>query len=242
MSDLIFARAGDTAHLTLNRPRRLNAISAAMLDGLAAALDDLAKAPPDVLILDGAGGRAFSAGADLHEVAALDGAACSARNDHARALFDRLARLPTLSLAVIEGIAFGGGLELALACRFRLARADARLALPEVKLGVMPTYGGTRRLPALIGASAALRLMLGGEPVDGGEALRLGLVDGLFESAGTAAAEAFLAPFRARPPRGRRAILEATAPPPDLGLEHEGAVARALFAEAGALDGIRRFP
>lgn len=228
-----------TLHLTLNRPARLNALDGAMLDTLAAIIATATADPPGFITLTGAGPRAFCAGADLHEVAGLDLDGVHARNDRARNLFEAFARLPCPSLAIINGIAMGGGLELALACTFRIAHASARLALPEVKLGVMPTYGGTQRLPALIGRPAALRLMLSGETIDAGEAHRLGLVEATYEGDGLAAAQAFLAPMRPHPATARRALLQACDGAADLA--HEGRIARDLLSAPGALDGIHSF-
>jgi enoyl-CoA hydratase len=166
------------AVVTLDRPKVLNALNAQTLDELDRAFGDLAcDASIRVILLTGAGGRAFAAGADIRELAAL-----TAEEGHAFALRGQavLRGIETLGkpvIACIQGFALGGGCELAMACTLRLAAGDARLGQPEVKLGVMAGYGGSQRLPRLVGRGAALKLLLTGATVDASEALRLGLVD-----------------------------------------------------------------
>ena len=166
------------AVVTLHRPNVLNALNAQTLDELDQAFGDLAgDAAVRVILLVGAGGRAFAAGADINELAAL-----TAEEGHAYALRGHaiLRSIETLGkpvIACIQGFALGGGCELAMACSVRLAAGDARLGQPEVKLGVMTGFGGSQRLPRLVGRGAALKLLLTGAIVDAAEALRLGLVD-----------------------------------------------------------------
>ncbi|KAA6463036.1 enoyl-CoA hydratase [Acidobacteria bacterium AB60] len=166
------------AIITLNRPKVLNALNAATFADLDAALDRLAADPAvRVLLLAGSGERAFAAGADIAEleaVAASDGADFSLRGQR---VFRKLETLGKPVIACIRGFALGGGCELAMACSFRIAAEDAKLGQPEVKLGVIPGYGGTQRLPRLVGRGAALRLLLTGEIIGAAEALRIGLVD-----------------------------------------------------------------
>jgi enoyl-CoA hydratase len=129
-----------------------------------------------VILLTGAG-RAFAAGADIRELAAVppeEGRAFSLRG---QGVFRRIETLGKPVIACIQGFALGGGCELAMACTLRLAADDARLGQPEVKLGVLPGYGGTQRLPRLVGRGAALKLLLTGAIIDAGKALRIGLVD-----------------------------------------------------------------
>jgi enoyl-CoA hydratase len=147
------------AIVTINRPKVLNALDAATLAELEAAFDDLAVDPDiRVILLAGAGGRALATGADIRE----------------------LRKIETLGkpvIACIRGFALGGGCELAMACTLRLAADDARLGQPEVKLGVICGYGGTQRLPRLVGRGAGLKLLLTGAIIDAQEAFRIGLVD-----------------------------------------------------------------
>lgn len=167
------------AVITLDRPKVLNALNAATFADLDAALTTIAAdASIRVILLTGAGGRAFAAGADISELSeaasAEQGTAFSQRGQE---VFRKLETLGKPVLACIQGFALGGGCELAMACTLRIAADDARLGQPEVKLGVIPGYGGTQRLPRLIGRGAALKLLLTGEIISAQEALRIGLVD-----------------------------------------------------------------
>jgi enoyl-CoA hydratase len=174
-------RPGDgIAVVTLSRPDRLNAIGTDTLAALDAALTQLeADASVRAFVVTGEG-RAFCAGADIDELARLDGAAGFARFVRAFTdVLDRLERNPKPSVAAIDGAAFGGGLELALACDLRAASDTARLAVPEIKLGLLPGAGGTQRLPRLIPRGVALQMLLTGSPLGAVEAHRLGLVNEL---------------------------------------------------------------
>lgn len=166
----------DGAVFTLTRPAKLNAITKAILKGLADAIAALEREGARFLVVTGTGEKAFCAGTDLGESAGLSEPDRIAKNDGARALFVRLSRSKLLSVAAVNGLAYGGGLELAMACTFRLAAPHARFSLPEVKLGVLPAYGGTQFLPAIVGKARALDMMLTGEPVDAAPALAMGLV------------------------------------------------------------------
>jgi len=129
------------------------------------------------LIITGAGGKAFIAGADIGELCAATSIEMRQSSARGQEVFRRLETMRKPSIAAINGFALGGGLELALCCTLRIASANAKLGLPEVKLGLIPGYGGTQRLPRLIGRGKALELLLTGEPVDAAEALRIGLVN-----------------------------------------------------------------
>lgn len=166
------------AVLTIDRPKVLNALNTGTLTELDAAFGSLAAdLNVRAVLLAGAGGRAFAAGADIGELAALgaqEGRAFALRGQE---IFRRIETLGKPVIASIRGFALGGGCELAMACTLRIASEDARLGQPEVKLGIVPGYGGTQRLPRLVGRGAALRLLLTGEIIDAREALRIGLVD-----------------------------------------------------------------
>lgn len=166
------------AIVTIDRLKVLNALNAATLTELEAAFDELAVDPSiRVILLTGAGGRAFAAGADIRELAPLtpdEGRAFALRG---QAIFRKIETLGKPVIACIQGFALGGGCELAMACTVRLAADDARLGQPEVKLGVICGYGGTQRLPRLVGRGTALKLLLSGVIVEAHEALRIGLVD-----------------------------------------------------------------
>jgi enoyl-CoA hydratase len=166
--------------LTLNRPKVLNALNAALLRELdeaiqALAADDTVRA----IVLRGAGGKAFAAGADISELAEADAAAGEQVSSRTQRIFRRIETLGKPVLACIDGYALGGGCELAMACALRLANEAARLGQPEIKLGLIPGYGGSQRLPRLVGRGAALKLLLTGAIIDAGEAFRIGLIDEL---------------------------------------------------------------
>jgi enoyl-CoA hydratase len=185
----------DCAVLMLNRPAALNALSVAVLRQLDAAFDTVAKSRARALIITGAGNKAFCAGADIKEFrnqAMLDS---KARTELGQATFAKLDRLPIASIAVLNGYAFGGGLELALAATFRLALPNAKLGQPEIKLGTIPGYGGTQRLPRLIGEARALELVLTGRTVEAQEAERIGLVNRIVAGDAVEAGLAFAREF-----------------------------------------------
>ncbi|MGY1631838.1 enoyl-CoA hydratase/isomerase family protein [Geodermatophilus sp. SYSU D01186] len=165
------------ATLELTRPDRLNAIRRQTLEELAAALTEIERAPEvGVVIVTGAG-RAFCAGADIGEIDGQDQAAGDAFTREGQEVFDRLAASPVVSIAAVHGYALGGGLELAMACDRRIAASSAQVGQPEAALGHLPAWGGTQRLPRLVGRAAALRMMITGRRVPAAEALQLGLVD-----------------------------------------------------------------
>ncbi len=185
----------DVAVLTLDRPEALNALSFAVLQRLGELLDEAAASKARALIVIGAGTKAFCAGADIPELRGRDLVAQKRGAELGQQVFGRIERLPMPSIAMINGYAFGGGLELALACTFRLATANARMGLPEIKLGLIPGYGGTQRLPRLIGEARALEMILTGRAVDAAEAERIGLVNRIVEGDPLDAAMAFTRGF-----------------------------------------------
>lgn len=174
--DFTIEKLDGGAVFRLTRPAKLNAITKAILKGLAGCIDELERNKARFLVITAEGERAFCAGTDLGESAGLSEQDRTAKNDGARALFVRLSKSPLLSVAAINGLAYGGGLELAMACTFRISAAHAKFSLPEVKLGVLPAYGGTQFLPAIVGKARALDMMLTGEPVDAQQALAMGLI------------------------------------------------------------------
>lgn len=174
-------RIDELALVTLDRPEVLNALSFAVLRDLAAAFDEIAGSNARALLIIGAGERAFCAGADLTE---LIGRSLQAAREGARfgqATLAKLDTMPMPSIALLNGYAFGGGLELALACTFRIAGREAKLGLPEIKLGLIPGYGGTQRLPRLVGEARALEMILTGRSIAAEEALAIGLVNRIAE-------------------------------------------------------------
>lgn len=162
--------------LTLNRADKLNSLDAAMVDALHTALARYERSPEvRVLLLGGAGTKAFAAGADIAQL--RERRAEDALKGINAELFDRLARFPVPTIAVVRGFALGGGCELALACDLRVVSETARFGQPETGLGIMAAAGATWRLPALVGLGIARELLLSGRLVDAEEALRIGLVN-----------------------------------------------------------------
>jgi enoyl-CoA hydratase len=184
MSDanVLVERDGLFVTLTVNRPKRLNALNNQTISELADAVQACsADARVGVIILTGAGEKSFIAGADIAMLAqqgVLDGKANSSLG---QSLTQLLEDSPKPVIAAINGYCLGGGLEMALACDLRYASSNASMGLPEVSLGIIPGYGGTQRLPRLIGMGRALELILTGDPVDAKAAERMGLVNGVFE-------------------------------------------------------------
>ena len=175
---LLREQTGAVALVTLNRPEVLNALNTAVFDDLEAVFTDLAADPSvRAILLTGAGEKAFAAGADIRELAEADAVSGEAKALRGQRVFDRIERSRTPVIALVNGFALGGGCELAMSCHLRIASTRARFGQPEVKLGLIPGYGGTQRLPRLVGPGAALKLLLTGEMVAADEALRLGLVE-----------------------------------------------------------------
>src|SRR2546429_1599044 len=173
---LSLTRRDEVAVLVLDRQEVLNALSFTFLEEIADAFDAVGKMGARALVITGAGTKAFCAGADVKELRGRDPAAHRHSLRRGQEIFSKLEALPIASIAVINGYAFGGGLELALAATFRLATANAKLGFPEIRLGMIPGYGGTPRLPRVVGEARALRLILTGRTVGAEEALRIGLV------------------------------------------------------------------
>jgi enoyl-CoA hydratase len=172
------------ALLTVNRPEKLNALSGAVIDELADAFDRVASQPEiRAVLVTGAGEKAFVAGADIAELAALSPYDARAFALRGQAVLRQLETCGKPSVAAVNGFALGGGMELAMACTVRFASENARLGQPEVKLGIIPGYGGTQRLPRLVGLGRALELLLSGEPIPAAEAWRIGLVNAVVPAA-----------------------------------------------------------
>jgi enoyl-CoA hydratase len=176
--NLLIERDEATAIVTINRPKVLNALNTQTLDELRRAMLDLKQDEGvRVVIVTGAGERSFVAGADINELAVQTP---TSGREHALAgqhVFDLIENLGKPVIAAINGFALGGGCELAMACTMRIASENAKLGQPEVKLGLIPGYGGTQRLPRLVGKGIAMQLTLTGEMISAQEAHRIGLVN-----------------------------------------------------------------
>lgn len=174
---LTFEVADRIATITVNRPDKLNALNDATIAELGVAIDE-ARMRQDVaaVILTGAG-RAFVAGADISELRSQSPFVAKGRSRAGQEIFRRFETCPKPVIAAVNGFALGGGCELAMSCHVRIASEHAKFGQPEVKLGILPGYGGTQRLPRLVGKGRALQLLMTGEIIDAEEAYRIGLVN-----------------------------------------------------------------
>jgi enoyl-CoA hydratase/carnithine racemase len=240
-------RAGAVAHLTLNRPDQLNAIGTPTVQALHRALDDLANEDDIRAIVVAGAGRAFSAGADISEFEAFESPrqfrAFINRLDEC---FGRIQAFPKPSIAAIHGFAFGGGLELALACDLRVAARDARLGVPEMKLGLLPGAGATQRLPRLLPVPIAKQLVLTGEPLSGQRAYELGLVNEVTDGAdvltrATALAKVLAAGAPQALAAGKHLIDDGVAMSLDAAIHLERETVAGLFATEDRRIGVQAF-
>ncbi len=176
--NLLVERESGVAVLTVQRPERLNALDTHTLDELWQAALDLQKDDAvRSVILTGAGDRAFVAGADLNEIARDTPDGARQRALHGQRVFDLIEHLGKPVIAAVNGLALGGGCELAMACTLRLAADSARFGQPEINLGLIPGFAGTQRLARLVGRTKAMEMILTGEPITAQEALAIGLVN-----------------------------------------------------------------
>ena len=176
--NIIYELEEGIATITFNRPKALNALNGALLGELSHALDEIAADESiRVLILTGAGDKSFVAGADISELATFDSLKAKAFARHGHRIIDKLQQLPIAVIAAVNGFALGGGTEIAIACDFIYASENAKFGQPEINLGVIPGFGGTQRLPRLIGTNMAKELIFTGKMISAEEALQLGLAN-----------------------------------------------------------------
>jgi enoyl-CoA hydratase len=239
------SRRDEAALITLNRPNALNALSFEILDQLDAAFDDVERSDARVLLITGAGDKAFCAGADIKELRNRDPMSQKRGAEKGQAVFAKLTRLSMPSVAVINGFAFGGGLELAMACTFRIATPEAKMGLPEIKLGLIPGYGGTQRLPRLVGEARALEMVMSGRTVKADEAGRIGLVNRVVEGDAIAQALAFAREFTCYSlpalQFARSAVSRALDVPVNEGLKIEAELSTLAFGMRDAEEGMAAF-
>ncbi len=191
--NILLASVDGVATITVNRPKVLNALNHQTLAELAAAFDAVRDdVSVRALVITGAGEKAFVAGADINELARMQAMEAKAKAFFGQQVFGRLERLGKPSVAMINGFALGGGLELALACTLRTAATTAKVGLPEVSLGIIPGYGGTQRLARIAGPGVAREWVLTGDLFTAEEAYRVGVVNRVFEPAALAAGTAEL--------------------------------------------------
>lgn len=241
---LIYERASAVATVTLNRPEVLNALNAAMFDELEAVFAELAADTAlRVVLLTGAGERAFAAGADIRGLLETDAVSGKRVSERGQQVMSQIERCGKPVIACVNGVALGGGCELAMACTLRIASDKAKLGMPEVRLGLIPGYGGTHRLPRLVGRGAALQMMLTGAIVAAEEALRLGLVQEVVLAAELLPrAYAVAENIAAMAPLAVAALLEATADPHlDEGMRREAEIFGRLCGTEDKSEGLNAF-
>src|SRR3989475_4344421 len=177
-ANILFEKKNSIAYVTVNRPKVLNARNMATMEELRAAFHDIKNdAGMRVVILTGAGEKAFIAGADIGELAKHDAVSGKEYTHRGQSVLNLIENLGKPVIACINGFALGGGCEIAMACTMRLARETAKLGQPEVKLGIIPGYGGSKRLTSMDGQGIAMQLVLTGEMISAQEAHRIGLVN-----------------------------------------------------------------
>lgn len=243
---LTFAVADRIATITVNRPDKLNALNDALMAELGLAMDEAVQRDDVGAVLLTGAGRAFVAGADIGQLSAQTAVQGKARAERGQRTFRKFEVSPKPTLAAVNGFALGGGCELAMACHLRVASDKAKFGQPEVKLGITPGYGGTQRLPRLVGKGRALELLLTGDMIDAAEAYRIGLVnrvvaaDALIDTA-----RAMLATMLAQGPLAIAACIEAVDRGLDMGLDDAIALEAAYFgllsATSDSTEGMRAF-
>ena len=247
MSFVLLEKADRLAWVTLNRPEKLNALNNDVLKELEQIFADLEHdAEVGAVVLTGAGEKAFVAGADISELKILDTAGARTLALRGQAVFQRIEAMPKPVIAAVNGFALGGGCELALACHIRIASENARFGLPEVSLGLIPGYGGTQRLPRLVGKGVALDMILSGEMTSAADALRMGLVSRVVPQADLkASAEKLAKTILSRGPLAMRSALaavnEGVEMPQEQGLQYEAALFGLLAATQDMQEGTGAF-
>jgi enoyl-CoA hydratase len=233
------------AILSIRRPDALNALSFDLIRQIGELVKEAGGSGSRALIITGEGERAFCAGADIKE---LQDRSLQEQREGAelgQAVFARLDRLAIPSIAVVNGVALGGGCELALACTFRLALPNAKFGLPEIKLGLIPGYGGTQRLPRLVGVSKALEMIMSGRSVGAEEALAIGLVNRIVVAPGVTAAKAYAREFTRYGLRSLQLAREAVQRALDLplyeGLKLEADLSTLAYQTDDANEGMKAF-
>jgi enoyl-CoA hydratase len=243
---LTFQVADRIATITVNRPDKLNALNDALMAELSLAIDEaVRRADVRGVLLTGAG-RAFVAGADIAELADQTAVEGKARAERGQRTFRKFEQSPKPTIAAVNGFALGGGCELAMACHVRIASDVAKFGQPEVKLGIVPGYGASQRLPRLVGKGRALQLLLTGEMIDAAEAYRIGLVNRVVPAAELLdAARAMLTTIIAQGPLAIAHCIEAVDRgldmPLDDGIALEASYFGLLSATADKAEGMRAF-
>jgi enoyl-CoA hydratase len=241
LETVLIEKTGDLAKVTLNRPSVLNALNSLAVDELTIAMEDCgADEAIRGVILTGSGDKAFAAGFDINELSQLTMTEAKTIARKGQALMDLIEGLGKPVIAALNGYAIGGGCELALACTMRVAAEHARLSQPEVRLGLIPGFGGTQRLPRLIGKGPALQMILSGDMMDVQEAYRIGLVDEVVPAKKLLdKAEAILLTIASNAPLAVRFALEAVNGGLEMTQEQGLQLEAALFALAATSEDVK---
>ncbi|MFN2510866.1 MAG: enoyl-CoA hydratase/isomerase family protein [Pyrinomonadaceae bacterium] len=241
MSLILLERRDALAIVRLNRPEKLNALSRAMLEGVSDAFRQLERQSDlRAVILTGSGEVAFCAGTDINELPELNQNEAHAVSERGQAVCYQIENCPVPVIAAINGLAAGGGCELALACHLRIASTNAQFTLPETKLGMIPAYGGTQRLPREIGYGRALEMMLTGKVLSAEQAYQLGLINQVADPADVlTAAESLAGTISTLAPLSVRACLKAVTHGLELPLKEGMALETELFASLFATQDMR---
>jgi enoyl-CoA hydratase len=236
--NLLYSSTDSIAVVVINRPEVRNALNAATLDELGDAFRQIQDdSSIRCVILSGAGEKAFVAGADIHEITGLNAEEGERFARRGQAVFDRIESLGKPVIAAVNGYALGGGCELAMACTLRVASENAQFGQPEVKLGLIPGYGGTQRLPRLVGKGLAMEMLLTGETISASQALRIGLVNRVVPLAELQiASEAMAKKIMAHAPQAVRFCMEAVHCGLDSSLEQGLALEARLFGKCCATE------
>ena len=236
---------GDVATITIDRPEKLNALNPVTLDAFGSALDEVRDADARCLVVTGAGEEAFAAGADIAAMREFSTAEAQAYAEAGHRVARALETFPAPTVAAINGYALGGGLELALACDFRIAAHEAVLGQPETDLGIIPGWGGTQRLPRLVGDEVARRMVFLGERLDATDAREYGLVGEVVADDQLAdRVEEFAAELAVRPRNAVRAAkeaIDAAREGSSSGLAHERRAFSGLFGTPDQREGMAAF-
>jgi enoyl-CoA hydratase/carnithine racemase len=238
LENVLYEKKGPISYVTINRPKVLNALNAKTISELRTAFEN-ARDDSEVrgVVFTGAGDKAFAAGADISEMASDTPLTAEEKTRSGQALAELIENLGKPVIAAVNGFALGGGCELSMASTIRIASETAKFGQPEVKIGIMPGYGGTQRLPRLVGKGRALQLILSGEFVSAPEAYRIGLVNEVVPAANLLArAEAILNQIISNAPVGVKYSIEAVNKGLDASLEEGLLLEASLFAICAATE------
>ena len=236
--NILFEKKNALAYVTINRPKVLNALNMATMEDLRKAFHDIKNdAGVRVVIVTGAGEKAFIAGADIGELSKNDAVAAKEYTHKGQSVLNLIENCGKPVIACLNGFTLGGGCEIAMACTMRLASENAKLGQPEVKLGIIPGYGGTQRLPRLVGKGIAMQLVLAGEMITAQEAHRIGLVNEITAPADLIPrAEAIAQKIIANAPLAVRYAMEAVNKGMEMTLQEGLYLEAVLFAVACATE------